>query len=930
MKDYLPLPAFHALFFLLFTFAFHLSAIAQDTPQVYITGNYQNQPLQEVLADIEQKHPVRFFYQENWISGIRVQARFDKELLSSALQKILANTGLTFLSYDAYSVVLLRDTNAQVINRRDTTDIQIQSDTVTQSAATTPQPAGRTAGRRFGPDKSGVKVRISGYVREKSTAEPVLSATIYVQELKTGTVTDARGFYALVVPSGTYTITYNFIGYQQEKKELTLKTSQTIHVELTDQSIQMNEVTVWGEAADRNVSKPEMSVNRLDIKTIRKMPALMGEVDVVKSLLLLPGVTSVGEASTGFNVRGGSTDQNLILLDDAPVYNSSHLFGLFSVFNPDVVKDVTLYRGGIPSEFGGRISSVLDVTLKEATINKWSGKGGIGLVSNRLALEGPIIPDKLSIIAAARGTYADWILKQVPNQSVKGTQAHYYDTNVKIDYILNERNRISLSGYLGRDVYKLPADSIATVAINASSTVFRWGNSNATLRWSHAFNSRLFSNVTAVYSNYKSSIINPDGPNAFTLPSGIIYENVKADFNYFASDKHKIDLGASTIRYRIDPGSLKPEPGTVISPVSLTRENAMESALYISDEYNVSPAITVQYGLRYSVFQNLGPGPVYTYQEGMPREVFSIIDTTDYSSGQVTKQYQGVEPRLAVKIGLNPSSSVKLSYNRMRQYIHLISNTTAAAPTDRWKASSRYIKPQIGDQVAVGFFKNFFGNTFETSVEFYYKQIENIIDYKDGASLLLNQTVEADLLAGKGRAYGMELQVKKTIGKLTGWASYTYSRTQISVNGDYPEERINNGAYYPANYDKPHNINMVLTFQKNRRWNLSANFVYSTGRPVTYPESKYVVNGVSIANYYLRNQYRIPDYHRLDISATVDGNHRKNKKWDGSWTFSVYNVYSRDNAFSVFFKAKNGFLPEAYKLSIFASIFPSITYNFKF
>lgn len=909
------------------------NAQIQNSTPISITATYTNQPLQEVITDLEGKYPIRFFYKKEWITNLIVTITLANEPVARAVEKMLSGTGLRFVLYDEQTIVLLKEAATTAVPDSSIASTPApNSPSTEQSVAPDPPSAANTQAtfKKFGPDKNGQKVKISGNIREKSTGESIMGATIYVEELKAGTVTNNTGFYSLTIPSGTYNITFNYIGYKPEKKQLNIKNSQTLNIELFDQAVEMQEVTVFGEAADRNVAKPEMSVARLDIKTIRKIPALMGEVDIVKSLLLLPGVTTVGEGATGFNVRGGSTDQNLILLDHAPVYNSSHLFGLFSVFNPDIVKDVTLYRGGIPAQYGGRIASVLDITLRDAAPKKWTGKGGLGLVSNRIALEGPIIPNKLAIMVAARGSYADWLLKMVPNESVKGTQAHFYDINGKIDYLLNDKNKLSISGYLGKDVFRLPADSIATVAVNSSSTVFNWGNSNATLRWTHAFSKKLFSNAVAVYSNYTSKITNPEGPNAFDLPAKIDYRNLEYSLTYFSGDKHKTDAGASVIQYILSPGSLVPRTGSLTLPVYLNNEHALESALYLNDEYRINPVLTLMYGVRFSMFQNRGPGQRYTYEEGVPREIYTIVDTTTYKNGQVAQQYQGFEPRISAKISLNSNSSIKLSYNRMRQYIHLISNTTAAAPTDRWKLSDQYVQPQIGDQLALGLFKNFFGNAYETSVEVYYKQINNIIDYKDGASLLLNQAIEADLLAGKGKAYGLEAQVKKTVGRLTGWASYTYSRTFIQVDGQYPEERINRGKYYPANYDKPHNLNVVVAFQKNRRWNLSANFVYSTGRPVTYPESKYVVGGVSVANYDLRNQNRIPDYHRLDVSATVDGNHRRNKKWDGSWTFSIYNVYSRKNAYSVFFRATNGATPEAYKLSIFASMFPSITYNFKF
>lgn len=906
---------------------------AQDTlevPDVRIRGNYQNRLLKDVIEDIEQAQPVRFFFREEWLTGIKVTAVLENDSLPVALKKILEKSGLSFAIYEGYYVVLLKGT-AESGNVARTSGADSAGAAV-MTASDPTQPNRSLDKTSFTQKAAGAKtVRLSGNVRQRSTGDGIIGATIYVEELKTGSVTNDNSYYSLNLPPGSYSVIINFVGYQSEKRRVEMRSNKTLNVDLNELAVQLKEVVVSGEAPDRNVSAPQMSVTKLSIREIKRIPTFMGEVDVVRSLLALPGVTTVGEGSTGLNVRGGSIDQNLVLMDEAPVYNSSHLLGLFSVFNPDIVKDVTLYRGGVPAQYGGRVSSVLDIKLKDANAKKLIGRGGIGLVSSRFSLEGPLIKNKLSFIVGGRGSFTDFLLKLSPNKSLQNTRANFFDANAKLEYKINDRNKVYLSGYLGQDVFKLAADSISNLDVNATSLQYKWGTANATLRWNHLFSDKLFVNMTTVYSDYTAKIINPEGPNAFNLTSRVLYKNGKADFTYLPNPKHRLNFGVGAVAYQIEPGTRTVAPGSNILPVDLPSERSLESALYLDDEFKVSEKVTLTGGLRYSLFFNLGPGNVFGYQAGIPREAESVLDTIHYNKGKIIQTYQGLEPRFSVKYSLSNSSSVKLSYNRMRQYIQLISNTTSTIPTDRWKISDQYIRPQIGDQVALGYFRNFFGNAIETSVEVYYKKITDILDYKNGATLLLNPTPEADIIQGLGRAYGVEVLVRKNLGEhLTGWVSYTFSRTQIQMNGNYPEEKINKGSYYPANFDKPHVMNTVANYQINRRLSVSGSFTYSTGRPVSYPTSKYVVGSVAIPNYTSRNLYRIPDYHRLDVSLTLEGNHRRNKKWDGSWTLSVYNLYSRKNAYSIFFKTTNGSSSDSYKLSIFGSAFPSITYNFKF
>ncbi|MCK4825926.1 TonB-dependent receptor, partial [bacterium] len=521
-------------------------------------------------------------------------------------------------------------------------------------------------------------------------------------------------------------------------------------------------------------------------------------VDVIRSLTLLPSVNTVGEGASGFNVRGGDIDQNLILLDDAPVFNSSHVFGFFSVFNPDVVNNVTLMTGGISAKYGGRLSSILDIKQNEGNYKKFTGKGGIGIVSSRLALEAPILKDKCSFLVAGRTSYSDWILRKVPDINVQSSSAFFYDLTAKINYRINHKNKLSVSTYISDDIFGFGPD-----------TTYNWGTRNAVFKYNHTWGENLFSDFTAYYSNYHYKVNNQEEYNSFELEYAIENQSLKADFTYLLQ-KHHIDFGTGIIWYGIKPGTLIPASEiSSINPVYLKKEQSREMAVYVNDEYKISPGITIMYGLRYSSFQNLGPADVYLYQDNIPKEQGTITDTLQYSNGEIIKSYGGFEPRVSIKLGIGPSSSLKLSYNRMRQYISLISNTAAITPIDIWKTSNKHIKPQTGDQVIIGYFKNFAENSIETSIEVYYKKVNHLVEYKDGANLLLNETLEADLLEGKGRAYGLELQVKKKNGRLTGWANYAYSRSERQVNGEYPEEQINFGEYYPSNYDKPHNVKLV-------------------------------------------------------------------------------------------------------------------------
>ena len=785
------------------------------------------------------------------------------------------------------------------------------------------------------PVTSRAALTVSGYIKDAANGEGLIGVSVYVKETGTGAVTNNYGFYAVTVPSGNYNLIISYVGYARQIRPVDL-TDRNIRLdlELRQEGKELQEVTVSTKREDDNVRNIEMSVNQIDVKTLKRIPALLGEVDVIRSIQLLPGVSTVGEGATGFNVRGGSIDQNLVLLDEAPVYNSSHLFGFFSVFNPDAVKDVKLIKGGIPANYGGRIASILDVRLKEGNAKKPELNGGIGLIFSRLSYERPLFKGKDNVargsfIVAARRSYADILAQPFLTGDLKGAKFYFYDLTAKANYRINDKNTVFLSGYLGRDVF-------------GSDFGFNWGSTTLSARWNHVFSNRLFLNTTAYYSNYDYSLnsdLKQKTPNDFfRTDSRIVDYSIKPDFSFFLG-KNVITFGGQAIMHDFQPGTATAASAGSVRSFGIANKHALESALYVGNEQQVTPKLQLQYGLRYSLFSYVGPGEAYAFATdvlvGQRREV---ITTVDYRGGQTIKTYGNWEPRFAAKFELDNSSSLKLSYNRLAQYIHLISNTTASTPLDIWTPSTNNIKPQLADQIAGGYFRNFgrstgTGSEFEASVEVYYKQLQNQIDYIDGATLILNKYLEGDLLNGKGRAYGAEFYVKRNTGVVNGWISYTLAKTERQVNG------INNNDWYPTRFDKRHTLTSVLLIDppgrsagSAGRWNFSATFTLASGTPATFPTNRFEYEGYVGQVISGRNNYRIPAYHRLDLAATLQGRRRPGKRKDDNWVFSVYNVYARKNAFSVYFQpnADDSRLTQAIRYSVFATAIPSVTYNFKF
>lgn len=769
------------------------------------------------------------------------------------------------------------------------------------------------------------KTTISGYVRDASSGEDLIGATVQIEGSSTGVVTNLYGFYSLSIPKGKVTIKVSYVGYDVFTIEKNITVNETFNIEMMPSIEQLDEIVISSERENANVVNNEMSVVKLEPKTIRQIPSVLGEADVIRSIQLLPGITSVGDGASGFNVRGGSADQNLILLDEGIIYNSAHLLGLYSVVNPDAIKDIKLYKGGIPAKYGGRLSSVMDIRQREGNSKKFTGQAGIGLISARALVEGPIIKDKSSFMIAGRRSYGDAFLQLIDNDNV----AFFYDLNLKANYTINEKNRLFLSGYLGRDKFEL-----GSIFSNS------WGNATSTLRWNHLFSDKLFANFSAIYSNYDYSIDILTTGAETNWKSNIITYNLKGDFGYFINNNSQLEFGLDNKWYEFRPGQIRPIEGSNVLATDLDKKFAQEVGLYASYEYKLGN-LTFNTGLRYSMFFRRGEQdiPIYennapvVYNEAIGRyDEGSVTGVSNFDSGENISEFYNFEPRFSATYVLNDQNSIKASYNRLYQYLHLISNSNSPTPLDIWTPSGPFIEPQRVDQIALGYFRNFKDNAVEMSIEGYYKSLDNQIDYVDGADLITNNNLETELLTSKGRSYGMELYVKKNKGKLTGWISYTLSKAERQVQGlTAADPGINNGEYYPTNFDKRNDLSITGIYNINGRWSLSSNFIYSTGAPATYATGRYEFAGLVIPQFENRNQNRLPDYHRLDISATLKGKKKRWKNGGHEWVFGFYNVYNRFNANSIYFveNEDNRGESRAFKSSLFG-ITPSITYNFKF
>ncbi len=916
--------------FLILTGAGAFRAFGQGAGEQTISGNFAGTPFPQFVQAVESSTRYRFFYDARQTDTLKVTVQADAKPLRDVLFEIFKGTSYFFAIDDAQRVFITYDrvimtglppryfertesgeadqeVVAGYLGKKEEAKLSLTEENKLFQIGT--KPAGEVTGN----------ANLAGHIRSAASGEAVIGAVIYIETPRIGVSTDQFGYFSLTIPKGRHELKIKSIGMKDTKRQVMLYADGKLNVEMYDDVIPLREVVIEAEK-DVNVSGMQMGLERLDIKAMKQVPTALGEYDIFKVVQTLPGVKTVGESSNGLNVRGGATDQNLILYNDAVVYNPTHLFGFFSAFNPDVLKNVELYKSGIPSRYGGRLSSVMEVSTRDGNKKKFEGAGGLGLVTGRLSLEGPIIKDKTSFLIAGRSTYSNWLLKQLRDPAFRKSSASFYDVNAHVSHQMNEKNTFYLTAYLSRDAFQLRSD-----------TLYGYKNQNAVAKWKHIFGNKLYGVFTGSYSRYQYTIDSDLNPvNAYKLNFDINQTNLKADFSLFPAPKHTVDFGVSSIYYKLFPGSFLPKGAeSKIIPDIVPAEQGLESAFYIGDKYDISPRLSVSLGLRYSLFNYLGPQDVYTYPRGLPREESNVQDSVSYGRGKNIKTYHGPEYRLSARYTLSGNSSVKLSYNRTRQYIHMLSNTTAIAPTDIWKLSDLHIRPQVGDQYALGYYRNVKDNTVETSVEVYYKTMDNVLDYKSGADLILNQNVEREIINTEGRAYGVEVLVKKLTGRVNGWVSYTYSRSLLRVQDPLSTERINDGEFYPSNYDKPHDFTFIGNYRFNKRVSFSLNMTYSTGRPITLPLGKFELGGAKRVFYSERNQYRIRDYYRTDFSLNVEGNHRVRKLSHSSWTFAVYNLTGRKNPYSVFFQTENGVI-KGYELSIFGQPIPTITYNFRF
>jgi hypothetical protein len=745
---------------------------------------------------------------------------------------------------------------------------------------------------------------LSGIVKNGETGEALIGANIVIKELKgVGTSSNAYGFYSITIAKGTYTSIVQFLSFRVKIDTIVVDRDRTVNFELTPEPIKFEEVVVTGVRSDKNVTSTEMSSNKIEVREVQSIPVLLGEKDILKTIQLLPGIKSAGEGSTGFYARGGGVDQNLIVLDEAPVYNSAHLLGFLSVFNSDAIKDVKVITGGIPAEYGGRLSSVLDIRTNDGNMKEFGGTGGIGLLASRLTLEGPIVKDQGSFIVSARRTYVDLFLKLSRDTTINRASLYFYDLNLKTNYALGEKDRIFISGYFGRDNFNYP-----------NTFGFNWGNATATARWNHIFGDHLFSNTSFIFSNYEYSNTVGAGTSEFQITSGIQDLNFKTDFQYFTNSQNTVKFGINSIYHTFLPGNVTAGSTSFTNSLALEHRYALENAAYVSDELELLTGLKLNYGLRFSVFSLLGPQHTYMYDESG-----NALDTASYGAGRFIKTYSGLEPRISANLILNETSSIKASYTRTAQYLHLLSNSTTSNPSDLWVPSSNNVKPQFADQAAIGYFRNFEENKFEGSLELYYKNMQNLIDYRNGADLQLNPAVESLLLYGRGWSYGAELLVRKRVGPLSGWVGYTLSKTQEQF------APINHGNPFPARQDRTHDISVVAIYDYSTTWTFSATWVYNTGNAVTFPSGNYLIDGRLVPYYTERNGYRMPAYHRLDLSATWSLGPRSNL------SFSIYNAYNRMNPYAINFRQdpNDPNKTQAVQTTFFPFI-PSVMYNFKF
>ncbi len=914
---------------LIFIIILNVGTVSGQSADLTFSGNFNQVSFDSFVESVEKTSGLTFYYLDEWTSGIRITAVGENLSLAAILAQHLEPQRLAFYIDKSNNVFIIpgtiktfeRETQEEEVGKEHEPD---------QSISRVSKEEEYFGGRKeeiiksktIGESKGAVNgsmVTLYGKIWDRENGQSLIGATIYFSETKTGAVADIDGRYQIVLPSGNYLLSINSLKMKEIKYNLSIYTDGRLDIGMEKEIIPINEVVIKAERY-QNVSGIQMGFARLDMKTIKEIPLVMGEKDLLKVAQMLPGIQTVGEGSSGFNVRGSSADQNMFYINKVPVYNTSHLFGFFSSFSPDIVKDFSLYKSNIPVEYGGRIASIFNISTREGNKNQFTGRGGISPVTGHIAIEGPLKKGKHSFVLSTRSTYSDWILTRLRDPGLRNSKASFYDLSAGISLEPDEKNLFKFFGYYTSDKFHYK-DFLS----------YDYNNSGTSMNWRHRISPALTSDMAAVFGNYSFSTINQEYPSSgYTHNYQLGHYEIKSDFSWVPGSKHVVSFGGSFIYYDLHRGEVKPYgTDSYRRVVNLGRDKGLEYAIYLGDKYEVIPGLTLYGGLRYTIFNYLGPAEVYDYVPGAPMNDENISDTVYYRAGSLVNTYTGPDIRTAVNFQTGKNSSVKLSYNRIRQHLFLLSNTIAISPTDQWKLCDYHIKPPFSDQLVAGFYKDFPEGGIRSSAEVYVKKTHNIIDYKDGADFIGTAHIEKDILQGKQNAYGFELMVEKTKGKVNGWISYTYSRSKILVNGTQPWEKINNGLTYPANYDKPHALNVILNYRLNRRLSFSGNLVYNTGRPVTYPISVYYMNGQQILNFSARNAYRLPDYFRTDLSFNLEGNLKSKKMVHSYWMVNIYNLTGRKNAYSVFFRSEEGKI-NGYKISVFGTTIVTLSWNFKF
>jgi hypothetical protein len=925
----------HRVTILLFVFLFVVALALSGQEPVVVSGEYNQVSLKEVIFDLEKKSGYNFFFLSDWVAQDSITITFNNEAIVSVLDKVLGGTTLNFhILENEKRIIILENTIVYdelplYFFGRDSTNVNTQTN---RGIRNPPPPTFfnedvRQTRKEYAVSKVGkadvTKLKsaylLNGKAINARTGEVIEDLAIRVKGTNMFSVTNAQGAFELELPAGYNVLRIRAMGIASTEREVIMYSDGRLNLVMEEGLQQLDEVVVEADAA-KNVEDAITGSEQIDSEESKNIPLVLGERDILQVAKALPGISSAGEGATGLNVRGGKTDQNLVLLDDTVIYNPQHFFGIFQALNPFTTKGVDIYKGAVPVEFGGRLSSVFDIRTKNGNVEEISGEASIGPVTANLALEIPLEKDKSSLVVGARGAYADWILRSLDDESLNNSQASFFDGILKYHNRIDDNNEVKATAYYSRDAFSITSDSL-----------YNYNNRLFSVRWDHRYNEKTNGALVLDNSRYGFGIDFDGEANIdFDLDYSIAETGVKYKLRSLLNDNHTLDYGVVAKVYSVNPGSIVPTGGdSNVNPVFIDEEQALEGALFIGDEINIGEKFLVNLGLRYAFFAALGSGTQRTYQDGLPKNESTVLDTISYGSGEVVKTYGGPEARISARYLIKPDLSIKASFNNSYQFLHTLSNNTTVSPIDTWKLSDLNIAPQQGYQASLGVYKNFKNNEYELSLEGYYKRMDNVLDFKTGADLFLNENVETEVLQGDGKAYGVELLLKKNRGDFNGWLSYTYSRSLYRFDSEFSEERVNNGDFFASNFDKPHDVSLITNYKFSRRYSLSANFVYQTGRPVTYPIGTFRFNNADFVAFSNRNEFRIPDFYRLDLGFNIEGNHKKNKLAHSFVTISVYNVLGRNNPYSVFFVTDNGEV-KALQSSIFAIPIPSITYNFKF